>query len=278
MKKTIIAGIIIILRRLLNVLKWYREYEFEPVEGMPRFQYADESDQNLCQLRDTFKLDEIAGEVEEIQRIINLMHWVHQIVKWESWAGGISPQNTIDIFRVCRAEDRPVNCWTKSIILNEAYLSLGYKSRSIACFPRQDGISGCHVVTMVYSSQLKKWIYMDPSFNAYFVDEDGNLLDFREIRERLISNKPLFVNEDNTWISRIVSYKTYIADNFIRFSCSAVSAFDYGTADKDRGYIELVPKKLNLAGKRVMAQSDGYATKTYFTSNPDYFWAVPGNE
>ena len=40
---------------------------------------------------------------------------------------------------------------------------------------------------------------MDPTFNAYVKDEHGNLLSIAEVRERLITDQPLYLNEDANW-------------------------------------------------------------------------------
>lgn len=244
-------------------------------DDVPEFQYNHSSDEGLPHVRDTFNLDKIAGKNDSMEHIINVMRWAHQIVRWGSWADDISPQNAINIISVAGEEDKPVSCRMKATILNEAYLSLGYRSRLITCLPETDDITGVHVVNMVYASQLKKWVYMDPSFNAYFMDEQRNVLSFQEIRERMIRKRRLLVNNDNAWASSEAAYIAYIANNFVRFSCPFVSGFDYETPGKDSSYVELVPKSLMNHGKHIVRKGKDQIITRYFTSNPDYFWAAP---
>ena len=58
---------------------------------------------------------------------------------------------------------------------------------------------GYLLINSVYSQQLQKWIWIDPTNNAYVKDENGNLLSIAEVRDRLIHNKPLVLNEDANW-------------------------------------------------------------------------------
>jgi len=273
--KTIITIVLVITRRLFNSLKKFQEYEFESPDDVPKFQYAHSSDEGLGQIRDTFNLDKINGETSSMEHIINVMGWAHQIVRWSSWADDISPQNAINIINVAGAEKKPVSCRMKATILNEAYLSLAYQSRLITCLPKTDDITGVHVVNMVYVPQSKKWIYMDPSFKAYFTDEKGNVLSFQEIRKRMIEKRGLLVNSDNAWPSPDAAYIAYIANNFVRFSCPIISGFDYETPGKDRDYVELVPKCLMNQENPIVRQSGDEFITRYFISNPDYFWVAP---
>lgn len=55
-------------------------------------------------------------------------------------------------------------------MLNECYLAMGFKSRFITCMPKVM-INDCHVINAVYSNTLDKWLWMDPTFNAYVTDE-----------------------------------------------------------------------------------------------------------
>ena len=34
-------------------------------------------------------------------------------------------------------------------------------------------VNDCHVINVVYSATLDKWVWVDPTFDAYVVDENG---------------------------------------------------------------------------------------------------------
>lgn len=40
---------------------------------------------------------------------------------------------------------------------------------------------------------------MDPTFAAYVSDDEGTLLSIEEVRERLIQDRPLVLNDDANW-------------------------------------------------------------------------------
>ena len=67
----------------------------------------------------------------------------------------------------------------------------------------------CHVINAVYSNTLDKWLWMDPTFNAYVTDEKGNLLGIGEVRERLRKNEPIVLNEDANWNNKNKQTKEY---------------------------------------------------------------------
>lgn len=52
-----------------------------PTDSLPRFRYADPNDRDLVRVREYFNLDSIAGSGDELSKIRNLMHWVHNAVR-----------------------------------------------------------------------------------------------------------------------------------------------------------------------------------------------------
>jgi len=110
---------------------------------------------------------------------------------------------------------------------------------------------------------------------AYFMDENGGLLGIEEIRMYLIEGKSLVLNPEADYNGSpfdVDEYLNYLAKNLYRFSCSLESRFgNYGMfhlTGVTRNYIHLDP-----AGE----PQDGLGVATnHFTSNPDYYWAPPG--
>lgn len=82
-------------------------------------------------------------------------------------AGGA---NAINYAEACKDGSRGLNCRGLATVLNECYLSLGIPSRVITCMPRIY-INDCHVINAVYSSTLGKWLWIDPTNNAWVTDE-----------------------------------------------------------------------------------------------------------
>jgi hypothetical protein len=51
-------------------------------------------------------------------------------------------------------------------VLNDVYLAMGFKSRHITCMSADSDDEDCHVVNIVYSNMLNKWLYVDATWEA----------------------------------------------------------------------------------------------------------------
>jgi hypothetical protein len=255
-------------QKYLDLLIEYSLYDTTATNDID-FTYMDSSDQNLRNLRNKYSLQSVAGGGDELSRIINLMFWVNDSLRHDGSSENPSPPNADNIIETCRNEDRGVNCRMLAIVLNEFYLSMGFKSRFVTCKPYELDFDDCHVVTVVYSPQLDKWIMMDPSFAGYFKDENDTLLDLSEVRERLINGDSLvisgYLNHNGDRYTKR-EYRTYMAKNLFRLDCPLESEFNYEAKPYNNlNYVELIP--LNYS-------SPGQNRYTY-TRNPDIFWAEP---
>ena len=68
-------------RQWAGVLREHAIFSAKPPENSTdaSFTYAAASDENLKKLRETYRLDAIAGKGPEIERIVNLMSWVFRL-------------------------------------------------------------------------------------------------------------------------------------------------------------------------------------------------------
>lgn len=269
----------------LEKLKKAHEYNINDNRTIPEFSYQPMDHPDLVKVRQTLKLDSIAGEGSEILQILNLMHWLHNTIRHDGSSNNPINRNAIDLINVCKVENRGVNCRMLATILNECYLAMGFKSRFITCMPRETEFDDCHVINMVYSNSLRKWIWIDPSFDAYVMDEKGELLGPEEVRDRLITGKPLILNPDANWNRQQAQIKEeylekYMAKNLYRIEAIACSKYDTETrtSGKEITYIELLP----LDGIEQLPQRDEFhnketnvTTTNYKTNNPKLFWAKP---
>ena len=55
------------------------------------------------------------------------------------------------------------------------------------------------MINAVYSETLGKWLWIDPTNNAWVTDGQGNMLSVQEVRERLREGLPVQVNEEANW-------------------------------------------------------------------------------
>lgn len=269
----------------LTRLKKAGKYNEDDNRFVPNFSYQPSNNPNLAKIRQDLKLDSIAGKGSELSKIFNLLHWVHNLVKHDGGSDNPTLKNAIDLINVCKVENRGVNCRMLATILNECYLSVGIKSRYITCMPKETDFDDCHVINMVYSNELKKWIWIDPTFDSYVMDEKGNLLGIQEVRERLVNGQPLVLNADANWNRENLQTKeeyleNYMAKNLYRLQTPLISQYDTETpkSGKEISYVELLPLDGLEQTPQKMEKTNtktGVKSIYYKTNNPNIFWAKP---
>ena len=269
----------------IEILKGARKYNYSDNRFIPEFTYQSEDNPDLKKIREELKLDSIAGKGSELSQIFNLLHWIHYSIRHDGNSDNPTQKNAIDLIKVCETEKRGVNCRMLAMILNECYLSMGIKSRYVTCMPKESEFDDCHVINMVFSKDLKKWIWIDPTFAAYIMDEKGNLLGIEEVRERLIKGKPLILNADANWNRESLWSKKqyldyYMAKNLYRMECPLSSEYNSETWEnrKEISYIELLPldgEKQSPQKSESIRQKTGVKFINYKTNNPNLFWAKP---
>jgi hypothetical protein len=191
---------VVLGREWAGLLKNHATFSAKP-SGHPvkvNFSYADSSDENLTKLRDTYDLETIAGQGTETDRIINLTRWVYQLTGHANEPEIPKELNAFSLIRLAKDEHMQINCYMKTIILNEIFLAMGFASRWTHLLPHSHEEDESHFVTSVYSPALGKWIFMDPDFGVYVTDEKGAILGVAEIRNRLITGEQLVVESLDT--------------------------------------------------------------------------------
>jgi hypothetical protein len=269
----------------LEILKNAGKYDYTDNRFVPKFTYQSSENSNLQRIRQDLKLDSIAGKGNELSQIFNLLHWVHNLVRHDGSSDNPTLKNAIELINICKVENRGVNCRMLATILNECYLSMGIKSRYITCMPKETNFDDCHVINMVYSKELEKWIWIDPTFDSYVMDEKGNLLGIQDVRERLVKGLPLVLNADANWNRENLQTKedylyNYMAKNLYRLQTPLNSEYDTETwkSGKEVTYIELLPIdgiEQTPQKKEQTNNSTGVKFIYYKTNNPNLFWTKP---
>ncbi|MDR2971798.1 MAG: transglutaminase-like domain-containing protein [Bacteroidales bacterium] len=269
----------------IEILKGARKYNYSDNRFIPEFTYQSKENPNLQKIRQNLNLDSIAGKGSELSQIFNLLYWIHNLIRHDGSSDNPTRKNAIDLIQICETENRGVNCRMLAMILNECYLSMGIKSRYITCMPKEPNFDDCHVINMVFSKDLDKWIWIDPTFAAYVTDEKGNLLGIHEVRERLIKGKPLILNADANWNRESLQTKKhylgyYMAKNLYRMECPLSSEYNLETWEngKEISYVEILPLD-RVEEKPQKSESTNQKTGVKFinykTNNPNVFWAKP---
>ncbi len=275
----------------LATLRRAATYNPNDTRQVPRFTWKFSGVTELAALRQQWRLDSVGGFGNEVSRLINIMHWVHNTIRHD----GTNPTNITradarTIMDAVRQRGIGVSCGELATVLNECYLAMGWYSRKVYCFPK-DSLgtdNDSHVINAVYAASLKKWLWMDPTNDAYVMDERGNLLSIEEVRTRLIRGKPLLVNPDANWnrqssTTKLMYLDDYMAKNLYRLYSPVTSARDAETADTGKvvSYIHLLPLDYFIQKPDVYKRNGllpGSATMHYRTNNPAVFWAPPADD
>jgi len=263
----------------LFILKRANKYNLSDSRPLPKFNYQSSDNPNLMAIRKGFNLDSIAGQGNDVLKILNLLHWVHNLIPHDGNHDNPEVKNALSMINVCKKDDRGLNCRGLALVLNECYLAMGIKSRIVTCYPK-DILKidpDCHVINSVYSESLKKWLWIDPTYNAFVMNENGEMLSIEEVRERLINEKTLILNPNANWNNKQTQtkegyLKNYMAKNLYMLECPATSEYNMEThrEGKTSSYIKLLPLDYDNQ-KPDKVESEGMIT-VYKTNNPKVFW------
>lgn len=231
----------------LDILKEGNKYSTTSSNEIPEFVYQDSTNKNLVKLRSNYKLDSIAGNGNESSRIINLMEWVHNKFKHNGSVLNPKEKNTTSYVEQCKIGNG-ITCRGLAIVLNELYLAIGIPSRIVTCMPKEKSFDECHVINSVFNKELGKWIWIDPTHEAYVMDENGNLLSIIDVRNKLVNSEPLILNPEANWNHQESTTKEYylyqyMAKNLYRLEIPLHSKYNFETFSKGKTieYLEVLP-------------------------------------
>jgi hypothetical protein len=263
----------------LDLLRAYPVFGAEGVESPVAldFRYSSAMDDSLRKLRDIYDLDAVAGNGDELDRIINLMGWVYEL-----GIHGDNPEfpklrNAFTFIRQVQVKGKALNCYMKTDILNEFYLAMGLASRHTHLLPYEDESVTSHFVTSVYSRALEKWIMMDPDFGVYVTDAKGTILGVAEVRRHLVTGEPMeevYVGERNPDNPvEDVDYFGFLSEFIFKMRCPIASEFDQDSRPV-REYYELIPdgyRRETLYGTLTTRRNK----KILFIADEGAFWQAP---
>lgn len=269
----------------MYILQHAGAYNTAEKRPLPKFIYQPASAPALVALRKKFNLDSVAGPGTDASKIINILHWVHNTVNHDGQhESGITGMNADEIINAATTRKVGVSCGELASVLQDCYLAMGWKVRKVYCFPK-DSLKtdfDSHVINVVYLADKDKWVWMDPTNNAYVTDADGNLLSIREVREALVQNKPLAINADANWNKRMAVKKEdylyrYMAKNLYMLYSPLKAEYDYQTPGKNAEvtYVNLLPLDYFAQSPDVstsVKKATGTKVIWYRTNNPDKFW------
>lgn len=257
----------------LYILQHAPEYtRTQPADSLPRIVYAQADEPDLKRVRDYFRLDSVAVAGDELATIKRILTYIHDKIRHDGQNGNpTGGYNSINFAEACKDGSRGLNCRGLATVLNECYLSMGIPSRVITCMPKTY-INDCHVINAVYSSTLGKWLWIDPTNNAWVTDDQGNLLSIQEVRARLRSGQPVRVNEEANWNNeRKTTTEAYLYEYMAKnlFYLESWTRYGFNTeSDQENpiNYIFLQPTGCD---------SDQRNPRNLSVNDDRYFWQVP---
>ena len=260
-------------RQPLSVLKKSAPYAKD--DAKIDFRYQPKESKNLRMVRDYFKLDSLAGQGDELSKIINLLHFAHDNIRHDGGNQAFAELDAIDLYNYYKTTGKGVNCRQLAISLCEMYLSMGIPARYVTCMPADSLDYECHVINTVWSEQLQKWLYIDPTMDAWVTDENGTMLSIAEVRQRLINDQPLVLCETANWNHESQQTKeyyleTYMAKNLYYFVCKKLNRFNPESLYRNNDPaddVRLIP---------VGFVNNNWKCDT--TTDPEVFWAKPKKE
>lgn len=148
------------------------------------------------------------------------------------------------LIRFCEKNNGQINCRGLAILLASLLRANGIKARHITCMPYEDPFDDCHVVVDCLMPSGSR-IMLDPTFHAYFKDQNGVFISLSHLREILIQGEPIFENANadynGTGFPRDY-YREYMTKNTFRFSRCTLSKNGVDGWAEGFPYIELIPK------------------------------------
>lgn len=248
----------------LYFLKQYSEYRNNKNDKLA-FRYVNEE---LIELKNYLPSELFARIGNEFHKMIKLMLWVHNFLIPDGAAVPIHPFNCINILEKTKTEKIESNCWMFAVVLNEIFLSFGYKSKMIRCMPVDLRFNDCHCVVQAYVKEYNKWVMFDAAFGMYYTDIQKTPLNLKEMRKHIIMNKKLYTPLVTSKYSKKIC--EYWTKNIFRFETYAISKINMEDDSDDSVIYSLLPVGYELSNKVI--RHKGHNLKIIHTHNEIEFW------
>lgn len=244
------------LRTYTGLLRLYDEFDSLPDKQAPKFQY-EFSHPELHRLRETYKLDRIAGSGDEFSKATMLMKWIKEHIGYKPDITSALPEVAKSLpmnakglleYSYDKGESAGINCYMHTIVLTEACLSIGLKCRIVSLNPLNPFDYDNHLVNIVWCANRSKWVMVDPSYNGYVSDEKGEILNPWEIRDLLCRQKNVVCNDELIFYGKkqdSQGYLRYLAKNLVYMQSPTFNSFNSTTTSK-QPWLILTPKHFDV--------------------------------
>jgi len=186
----------------------------------------DNNNPHFNQLKSNYPIETVAGNGDDFSKAVNLMNWVSEHIFYKGdYEGTLG--NSLDLLNYAynKGESGGINCVALATILSDCMLAVGLKARRAFLMPCSPYDGDFHAVTHVYIREMNKWVMLDPTFNLYFSNEQGEYLSLLELRDYLANQNPVIKNNNAKSINI-----EYFAKNLFYFQMFENSTFGEGNA------------------------------------------------
>ena len=154
--------------------------------------------------------------------------------------------NAIDILRASAEEHIQSNCLMYSVVLSEALLAYGIKSKVVICKPYDFYFNAdCHCMVHAYIDEYRKWILFDPAYNSVYRCK-GRFLSLQELRKCIISGSNIVIFGLDKKTDDIKSMIESLSQYLVVFFCLEYNGFNCHSKVYDNNINILFPKRYEI--------------------------------
>ena len=237
--------------------------------------YPDKSDRaDLVTLRKTYQLDTLIQNCNsDFEKVKRVQSWVQS--RWEH-DGDNRPARSSALYILQEAEKgQRFRCVEYSLVANQCLSSLGFRVRNLGLMTKDVSnvrYGAGHSVNEVYIPDLKKWVLIDPQFDAMSM-QNGIPLNAVELQNAIANDEDFTLINPNKTISKD-DYQKWIGPYLYYFKISlnkgSVGIWDRIIGNKKQ--LTLVP--VGAENPKVF-QRLFRITTSYFTHSTGDFYPTP---
>jgi len=250
----------------LDGLKEAWEYDYKDTREINPYSYKKPDDPDLLSIKNKYNLDSVAGKGDELSKIINVLLWVNKSFKHDGTKEAPSYTDMVDLMsKTYLNNEATLHCGAMAWVLVDCYLSLGLTAKQVVCYPEDSSDFECHSTVAVFSNQMDKWLFMDPSNGVYLTNEENEILSFEEFRKALIEGREIRINDEAKNKNEFIKdgyLSWYMPKNLYAFQCFS---------DTDGESISNVLLPVEYKGEFTHTVRN----HPKVTNNPDLFWSKP---
>jgi hypothetical protein len=90
----------------LDKLKTAATYNTNDNRQIPKFTYQDQNNPNLVALRKGFNLDSIVGTGNDVAKVLNLLHWIHNLIPHDGNHENPTVKNAMSMIAQCKEREK----------------------------------------------------------------------------------------------------------------------------------------------------------------------------